>query len=215
MRKRIKTDQSKYEIYKRNFKRVLKSIIDESFKNKDEAVTSFRKAVFYGVKTVVTYPKDEYLTREKLMERFEEAEMVKMLIEFLSPKELMQVFPIDKQYKGSKYEMKDYFFTMEMLNKLDINTSFRNQKTDINMILMDYENIFITVFMLEIVNMIDGFRKIQGQESMIVEFMREQGIHPMTMYRDEATGKKFLLDENGKTIPIKEKKDTGLLRVVR
>ena len=50
---------------------------------------------------------------------------------------------------------------------------------------------------------------------MIVEFMRQQGIHPMTMYTDEATGKKFLLDKDGKTIPVKEKKDTGLLRVVR
>lgn len=215
MRKRIKTEQSKHEIYKRNFKRVLQSIIDESFKNKDDAVTSFRKAVFYGVKIVVTYPKDEYLTREKLRERFEEAEVVKMLIEFLSPIELMQVFPVDKQYGGSKYETKDYFSTMEMLNKLDINTSFRNQKADINMILMGYENIFITVFMLEIVNMIDGFRKLEGKESMVVEFMREQGVHPMTMYTDEATGKKFLIDENGKTIPIKEKKDTGLLRVVK
>ena len=215
MRKRIKTEQSKHEIYKRNFKRVLQSIIDKSFKNKDDAVTSFRKAVFYGVKTVVTYPKNEYLTREKLMERFEETEMVKMLIEFLSPIELMQVFPVDKQYDGFKYETKDYFSTMEMLNKLDINTSFRDKKVDINMILMGYENIFITVFMLEIVNMIDGFRKLEGKESMIVEFMREQGVHPMTMYTDEATGKKFLLDGNGKTIPIKEKKDTGLLRVVK
>lgn len=215
MRKRIKQDVSKHEIYKRNFSRVLQSIFDIQFKDTNDAETSFRRAVFYGIKTVITYPNDEYLTREDFTERFEEVENVKTLIGFLTPNELMQIFPIDKEYNGSKYGMKDYFYTMEVIRELDMNKPFRKQKADINKVLWDYQNIFITEFLLEIMNIIDGFRKLQGQESMIVEFMREQGVHPMTMYTDEATGKKFLLDKDGKTIPVKEKKDTGLLRVVR
>lgn len=215
MRNKVKQDLSKHEIYKRNFYEVLQLINYGQFDNHVEVSIAFKQAVFYGVYTTITYPKDEYLTLEDLKHRFVEIEHVKALIENLTPIELMQVFPVDKYYRGCKFQIKDYFFIMNCINKLDIKKTFYRQKADINKVLWDYENFSITRFLVEITNIIDGFRRLQGQEPIMDEFMREQGVHPMTMYTDETTGKKFLLDENGKTSQVKEKKDTGLLRVVR
>lgn len=215
MRKQIKQILPKHEIYKRNFYKVLQLINSRQFNNHLEISIAFKQAVFYGVHTIITYPKDEYLGLEDLKCRFTEIEHVKALIKNLTPIELMQVFPVEKYYKGHKFQSKDYFFTIHRINKLDMKKTFYRQKADINKVLWDYQNFAITNFLIEITYIIDGFRRLQGRESMMIEFMRTQGVRPMTMYTDETTGKKFLLDESGKTIPVKEKKDTGLLRVVR
>ena len=149
MRSKVNQNKSRHEIYKKNFHRLLQQINSKQFSSSNEVKSTFKKAVFYGVNTTTTYPDDEYLTLDDLKKRFTEIEHVKALIENLTPSELMQVFPVDKYYRGHKFQSKDYFFTMNCINKLDMKTTFHQQKTDINKILWDYENFYITRFVLE------------------------------------------------------------------
>lgn len=51
-------------------------------------------------------------------------------------------------------------------------------------------------------NRIDIARKFEGLPSISEEFAQSEGINLYHKYIDENTGKEFLVDKNGKTIPL-------------
>ena len=196
-----------HDLYKKGFYRALESTeADDSIK--------LKKIVFYGVNMVITELRKEYITQEECNEQWELLNIIKDLIGCLTPIELMQVFPVEKKYNGKKFEIKDYYSTMEIIHRLDQNVPLL-QQADIYDFLWDYQNFSISRFVLKMMNAVDDHRRLKGEESMVVEFLKERGIHPVKLCTDETTGKTFVLDHNGKTKPVKTKKDTGLLRVVR
>lgn len=207
MRRRYMQSKAHHDLYKKGFYRALEST------EVDDRV-SLKKIVFYGVNTVITEPRKEYITQEDCNEQLKLLNIIKDLIGCLTPIELMQVFPVEKKYNGKKFEMKDYYSTMEIIHQLDQNVSLLHQ-VDMNDFLWDYQNFIISRFVLKMINAVDDHRRLQGEESMVVEFLKERGIHPVKLCTDETTGKTFVLDHNGKTKPVKTKKNTGLLRVIR
>ena len=56
----------------------------------------------------------------------------------LTLRNFVTTFPVDKYYKGAKWEEKDYFYTMEVLKDMDWDKPIGRDK--LSELLWDYEN---------------------------------------------------------------------------
>ncbi|MBS5799096.1 MAG: hypothetical protein KID02_04945 [Clostridiales bacterium] len=101
----------KHEVYLRSYELAKKQITNR---------TILLKVVFNGVKAVNTLEfQKPYTLQEAEQGKKLTCEVMKFM-ERVTPRELMQVFPIHKEYNGEKYGSKDYFYTREYLNQIDI-----------------------------------------------------------------------------------------------
>ena len=112
---------NKHQGYLRTFNR-----LSQDIKSREELL----KSVFNGISAVNTLEHRQSLTFHEAKERKELSSKVMKLLEQVTPRELMQVFPIDKKYEGEKYESKDYFYTMEYLSSIDLDKSISNNIED-------------------------------------------------------------------------------------
>jgi hypothetical protein len=151
------------------------------------------------------------MSEEEINWYFYLAGFAKNYISQLTPLKLTQIFPVTKTYDGHKYETKDYFTTMDELNKIGMDDVIGDQ---VDGLLWDYENRHVRKFLVFKMSVVDALRRFQGQCSMMEEFMAEQGITPMRMMTGE-NGKRFLHDPvKLTTIPVARKKPR-YLKVVK
>ncbi len=172
----------------------------ENYKNGADEKDSIKKLVFYGVKTINTKPKDEYLNLETIQSNIDFNNVILGAIGTLTPKELMNIFPLDKYYKGAKYENKDYFYSMNYIKNHGINETIKDPIS----FLWEYTNINTSIFLMNILGEIDNLRISQGNQSMASEFMEAQGVKPLRKYTDQR-GKDFFINDKGQTMRIKKK----------
>ncbi len=172
----------------------------ENYKNGADEKDSIKKLVFYGVKTINTKPKDEYLNLETIQSNIDFNNVILGAIGTLTPKELMNIFPLDKYYKGAKYENKDYFYSMNYIKDHGINKPIKDPIS----FLWEYTNINTSIFLMNVLGEIDNLRISQGNQSMASEFMEAQGIKPLRKYTDQR-GKDFFINDKGQTMRIKKK----------
>lgn len=106
------------------------------------------------------------------------------MISLLTPRELLQMFPVEKQYDGKKYQEKDYFYTMEKLQSLDMDKIIQEQ-IDVFKFLMDYLNIDIDSLMVEVMMAMSTLRQFQGKLGIMEEFMEDHGVTPLILHEKE------------------------------
>src|SRR5699024_12254405 len=71
-----------------------------------------KKIIFWGVKSL-GHGNQEFLKKENAGERLSLYRFVSDLIDRITTRQLINIFPITKDYDGYKYEMKDYFCAMD------------------------------------------------------------------------------------------------------
>lgn len=132
-------------------------------------------------------------------ERFEFYETVKKQMALLTPKELMQLFPISKEFNGHKWQTKDYFFTMEEIGKIGADVPIGNQLDEL---LWDYLNPFVGEFLVEsLCAATELYRQQTGVDAM-AEFCKSKGVSAYHLGRGE-NGYEYLVDtETGESTPI-------------
>lgn len=172
----------------------------EDYKNGADEKESIKKLIFYGVKAINTKPKDEYLNPETIQSNIDFNNVILGAIGTLTPKELMNIFPLDKYYKGAKYESKDYFYSMNYIKNHGINETIKDPIS----FLWEYTNIDTSIFLMNVLREIDNLRISQGNQSMPSEFMEAQEIKPLRKYTDQR-GKDFFINDKGQTMRIKKK----------
>lgn len=122
--------------------------------------------------------------------------LVKELLQGLPADEFMRWFPPNKTFNGAKYGMKDYFTTMEVVQKHPI-------ITEPDKFLMEYENNIVRSFMLNVMMAMDAWCRVQGTEAPIDRLLREAGI---TGYRVTKlpNGKQLLTGSDGSQQIVKK-----------
>lgn len=201
-------DLNKYGLYLNAFKKTIQAFTD---KPKQEANPIIRKLVFYGVKTVITEPKLELIDREKAESDFQFAGVVKDLVAVLTPLEFMAIFPIDKEFEGHRWNMKDYFYTRDYIKTLEPNKPIGETALEF---LWEYHNKDVTEFNIAVMMYMSRLRQLEGQPSLAVEWAEMNELKTYSMHTDNK-GKEFLLDkETGKTVRTK-KKTPRHLRIVK
>ncbi|MBU5312311.1 hypothetical protein KQI38_09745 [Tissierella carlieri] len=195
-------------LYLKTWDRILK----EYTENPDivNRILYIQKLIFYGVKFVITNPNREHTTREQAERDFQFISIIKSLVGLLTPGQFMNVFPIGKDFKGHKHEMKDYFYTRDYINTLDPNKPIGDEAL---MFLWEYTNIDIEIFNIKSVRTLSKLRQLDGYPSLGQEFADMTGIKTQTLHTG-AKGKEFFIDDKGKTVRV-TKKRPRYLRLVQ
>lgn len=161
-----------------------------------------KKLIIYGVKAFNTKPESEYIEWEEAEKDFQFVSIIKSLMATLTPGEFVNLFPVEKEYKGHKYGMKDYFYTRDYLKDLDFDKPIGQDK--ILDFLWEYQNWEITDFNVEIMECISRLRQLDGEPSLAEEFADTMGLKTYTMNTDDK-GREYLFDnETGKTAMVKK-----------
>lgn len=173
--KHLKKENAKFNCY-------FKALEDHNTKN----------TVYWGVKLV-----------KEFTESHSEYPVILMyLIEKMTYREFMQIFPIEKTYDGDKWECKDYFSTMDYLKDKNLDDVIGENAFDL---IWEYHNKYVRKFGVKYMMYTEKEYVSQGGKSFI-DMLGIPKKSQITMY--DIDGKKFLMDSNGKTVPVK--RNTGL-----
>ena len=187
------------ELYWRAFREATAQALDG-----DE--DAFDRAVFYGVRLLGREREGRLIG---LLEEFELGHALLSMIGLIEPRRFVRIFPIEKTYRGERFGIKDYFFTMRMTEDHGWDKPIGNAVE----FLWDYENPDIRNFLVSHLSRISAIRESQGQPGILEEWARENGIRTFRLYTDER-GRQFLMDDNGRTYPVKKARPRHL-KVVR
>jgi hypothetical protein len=152
--------------------------------------TYIKKLIVYGIKAVNTKPEPKTLTHEEAISDFQFATVILDLIGTLTPGEFMNLFPIEKEYKGHRWQMKDYFYTMDYIKGLD---PLKPIGEDAINFIWEYTNWEITEFNIAIMGYMSNIRRLEGQPSLMEEWADMNGLKTYTMHTDQQ-GREFLFD---------------------
>lgn len=134
------------------------------------------------------------------------------LLAELTPIEFMNMFPIEKTYDGKRFEMKDYFSTIEKMKKYPPDKPIGEER--IMYFLWDYWNRDINNFEVNKMCAMSNLRKCMGEKGLMEEFCENNGIPTYTSYDDLG-----IMVENGigKVIKVSKpkKRIPKSLRVVK
>ena len=131
-------------------------------------------------------------TLEQVNADFNFLECVKMLMGQLTPREMMSMFPIEKEYDGEKSGCKDYFYTIEKLKDFDLDKPLGEE--GLENFLWCYWNDDLFAFDMVAFSIISNMYKAQTGRGIMEKWCEEQGIGTFTMnqelciFKDNQTG---------------------------
>jgi len=192
--------QKRRDAYFRGYSRNLDTAFKEYEETGELSNEYLKRIVFYGVK-IFTILDIDTLSTDQLNSAFESLDYIKFYIGELTPIEFIQMFPIDKVYDGDKTMTKDYFFTMEEIDKLNAHEKLRDQ-VDVFELFWDYQNTDIRLFLLSQLKLISRHYKNETGKELMEEFLREQGVD-LYVETTNDKGKKILMnDQTGEEIKV-------------
>lgn len=167
-----------------------------------------KKAAFYGVKYISHLRVDTETSLQEFLLADISMQDIMYLLEQLTLNDLINMFPIIKEYDGKKYECKDYFSTMDYLKDKDMTIPLGEE---IYSFLFEYYNNDIINFAVKQMLIIDKIRKLQNKQGLLEEFIQmadtKHEIHTYTLHKEEGyiydnvTGKTMKIEKPKKKIP--------------
>lgn len=179
-----------YSIYRKKFLNELYEGLAQCENQGSIERETLKRIVFSGLKMINS--EGVPASYEDLQTRFHNIGSINTMIGWLTPRELMQMFPIEKRYDGKKYEMKDYFYTMRVIEEKGIDKCIGTEQEVFDFI-SDYQNWDITFFMITSLTTISALRRAEGQKGLLEEFAEQNGIATYTIGTDHR-GKQVLVN---------------------
>lgn len=159
------TQEDKHEMYKRALSRLSDKLITAGAENVTRE--EFIKSIHLSIMVVNTMPK----SYSNLTLDYYEGVMntVHSAMYFMTVKELLQSYPIEKRYDGNG-EWKNYFTTIEALDEYAINEIIGIDVTDL---LWDYNNPTINRFVVNMMLIISNRKRVNGEQGLVEKFAQE------------------------------------------
>lgn len=195
-------EMNKHRIYIKAYIRSLKECPTEEGTDQSKYI---QKIVYYGVKAVGTYPK--LTSYQEAVTCFEFISGLKGVMSLLTLHEFMNLFPIQKVFDGAKYEMKDYYSTLEAINELGLQPYERIGESILKLI-MEYMNRDIMDFAVQGMVAMSAIRRFDGHLDLMEEFMAEQGMDTPNTFRNSKGEAMYV--RHGKPIKLKLNKKQHL-----
>ena len=173
------------------------------------------REVFLGIRLFLMDGEKEAIDKKDLQEAIQLYNIGQMILSFarnLSPKEIIQQFPITKMYekktpRNPYGEFKDYIFVMENIcKKYPMNKPLGKNAMNF---FMDYLNRDIDTFVVRNLLLLNHIQRLKGERTFIEEFAEENNISTFKKQKD-AAGKEFFISDDGKVIRAKKKKPRHL-----
>ena len=162
------------------------------------------KAIFYGVKYIGTTTINGETNYHDLLKLFTEISDINTMIKSVSIKEIMELFPIDKEFDGEKTCSRDYFSTIEYLSTINVNDIIGNNFDEF---MANYWNHDIVSFLIKEFLVLDSILKVQNRTGLMdraLDFLDPDGkISTYKYYPDKGY---MQCRETGKTFSVKEDK---------
>ncbi|MGE7427986.1 hypothetical protein ACQKLM_07600 [Bacillus thuringiensis] len=179
------------EIYLRMFMNAVNELKKQDKETRSLSKDTYRKAIFAGVR-YISRSKNDISNYDYLMNRFLLISYLENLMKVLTPRDFINIFPLDKNYDGARYEMKDYFFSMNEINKIGMDTPIGEKIMEF---LWDYQNFKdITLFNLASVRILNKLQKMQGEKTLTEEFAERLGIDTYTKHKEKG-GKEYIIND--------------------
>ncbi len=152
------------------------------------------KIAFSGIKFICSL-RDVRRENDKLgtgyQQSLKESQILFQLIDaiftvcgYLTLRNFVTTFPVDKTYDGAKWECKDYFSTMEVLKKRDWDAPIgRNELSEL---LWDYMNEDLRHAYIEFTTAMSAIYRAQTGKGLAEQFFEEHGVPTYTV--DKETG---------------------------
>ena len=176
--------------------------------NDPENRTTIKQLVFYGVRhmNLLNY---EFEDIESIEIRLAEFNVLFAFIGDLTPTELITIFPVDKIYNGDKFQCKDYFFTMNELEKIGMNKKIGTD--NVFDLLWDYQNHELRELLVKYMGVISDIRRVQTGIGIMEEWAEDNNIETLQLHTDPVTHKQYFQNSrSGKITPLKKKKPRHL-----
>lgn len=139
------------------------------------------KALYYGMKSVEMFRQEDVHMVNDAWEAWKTAEIVCKVLESMTYKQVMSVFPVKKDFDGWRFEAKDYYSTMEYLDGYDLDGLIEN----VDDFLWSYYNDTIMRFGINRLMILDCIRRLEGQQSIMQSFADEFGLDTYIMHEDK------------------------------
>lgn len=155
-----------YRIYARAIDRFSATHKGTKKMNRD----NFKKILYLQIKYIEAVNREKSQSddiafyKKSPMERFKLLDAIVKMVGMLKPTELLEMFPVDKYYKGHKIQFKDYFYTMKEINKLDPDEPIGEKAFEL---LWDYQNWTLSFFLIEVMSTMNLVGMYQGKADMI------------------------------------------------
>lgn len=198
------------------------SVLQAAQKNKDVKVIAdypqadIMKIAFSGIKYICSW-RDVKRENNRLgvdQQTLEEAQATFKLIDaiftvcgYLTLRNFVTTFPIDKTYDGAKWECKDYFYTMEVLKNIDWDVPIG--KDTLSDLLWNYENEDLRNAYIEFTTAMSAIYRAQTGKGIAEQFFEERGVPTYTM--DRETG----IMKNNQTGDTMKPKKVSHIQVVK
>lgn len=147
------------------------------------------------------------------VQTLEEAQIAFQLIDaifavcgYLTLKNFVTTFPIEKYYKGAKWEEKDYFYTMDVLKDMDWDKPIG--RDELSELLWDYDNEELRHAYVEFTTAMSAIYRAQTGKGIAEQFFEERGVPTYSV--DKETG----IMKNNQTGDIMKPKRVSHIQVV-
>lgn len=125
---------------------------------------------------------DEPKTLKQNQYRFQMIDSIFGVLGYLTLRNFVITFPIEKYYKGAKWDCKDYFYTMDVLSKMDWDKPIG--RDELSKLLWDYMNTDLRHAYLEFTNAMSAIYRAQTGKGLAEQFFEERGVPTYTMDRE-------------------------------
>lgn len=181
----------------------LKRLYEKHLDEEPEGNTMLtQQIVFLNVKTFSNIPDatigklDRKMAKDLLREYFKTVDLVSLL----TPRQFIQTFPVAKDYDSDRWQTKDYFFTMEEVEKIGMDNVIGEERA--YPFLMEYWSRDIINFIISGMEITDRIMELDGLPSMMEQFLADQGIYGHTYYEEEG----IMVDHDGKVMKVQKPK---------
>lgn len=168
----------KRRVWKRALDRVLKEyeyFYDNNTKigTQEEFQRYIEKYIFYGIKNYGKWEeKINYRSIEALQKQYSLNQTIFEGMKCITPRQFMGWFPITKEYDGERWEMKDYFHTMDYINSIGIDEPIKEPME----FLWEYMNDDTRSFLVHHTDIMSDLRKQETGLGIMEEFLLNEGI---------------------------------------
>lgn len=164
------------QMWGRQFSSVLQEIIDNY--GDDVSVLEMKvpqdilkKAAYAAVQFINLSCEDDKYVAEKTKEVYDWIQMALQYLGALTLENLVQIFPITKDYDGEKWFCKDYFSTIADLQKYDWKKPIGAD--NVYKFLWDYHNDDLGEFTVHYTSVVSAMYREQTGKSMVEQFLDE------------------------------------------
>ena len=150
---------------------------------------------------------DEPKTLKQNQYHFQLIDSIFGVLGCLTLRNFVTTFPIDKDYDGAKWECKDYFYTMDVLKKMEWDKQIG--RDELSELLWDYENEELRHAYIEFFTAMSAIYRAQTGKGIAETWCDNMGIPTFT--EDKETG----IVKNNRTGDIMKPKKASHIQIVK